>query len=176
MIKQKVLPREYNHFKRRAKERWFADVTDKELLGVVKEIKKGKAHFVDRQSTEISRFMCSLRGEERVVVWDDSRNLPVTVLPEGSDLSKGGWKVRGISFKIKTEFSERKTLLNSLPEKRRKSVERKIEKYHAAATVNDFKEKVNNLEEKDNISLLVKVLRYVTMLVEKAKKLFRRNR
>lgn len=74
------------HFNRRVAARVGVALTQNDYARIIRDIMKGEAKTVKKESNRLSHFLVEIGGQERTVVFDRFRKALVTVLPEEGDL------------------------------------------------------------------------------------------
>lgn len=76
------------HAKRRAEQRFGLTLSRADLNELVRQIQRGEAEFLARESNRVSRFRVRVRGASAEVIYDKQRKNIVTFFPP--DTEQGG--------------------------------------------------------------------------------------
>lgn len=87
------------HVRRRAVERFGFTLNSHQIDQIVRQIQKGEAQFIDRQSLNITRWFVTLDDQKMAVVYDKKRRMLRTVLTESQIKNEiGGLHIRGLAI------------------------------------------------------------------------------
>jgi hypothetical protein len=78
------------HVRKRALERFGWTLTADEIQAVVRDIQRGRARLVDRQSNQVTRWIVHVRGVAIGTAYDSTRKMIRTVMPAEYLLGKDG--------------------------------------------------------------------------------------
>lgn len=79
------------HFKNRVKERYGLDLTNEDIIAIVKMIKSGNSECISKKSNMRTRHKVVYRDQELIVGYDKRHDLLITAIP----IRKYGGKHRG---------------------------------------------------------------------------------